>query len=74
MSKVIDIFPANDFKVVCENASKDIKCGLIIGYDENNEPVAFGGGLLNKKQPVSKDWLWIVTEFKHKLLNGDFDE
>jgi len=72
--KVVDIFPANNFSVVCENAAKEIECGIVIGYDKDGALVAYGGGLLDGKQPVSKDWLWIAQTFTQKLLNGDYAE
>lgn len=74
MSKVVDIFPANNFSVVCENAAKDIECGIIIGYDSEGKMLVFGGGLLDGRQPVSKDWLWMIQTFSANLLNGDYAE
>jgi len=72
--KVVDIFPSNDFRIVCENAAKDIECGIIIGYDKDGLMSIYGGGLLDGKQPVSKDWLWMVQTFVQNLLKGDYAE
>ena len=72
MGEVVSIFPANDFSVVADNAKKEIEVGLIIGYDYDGNLLVYGGGLLDGKQPVAKDWLWITERFKTKLINGDF--
>lgn len=74
MDKVTSIFPANDFKVVSDNAANEIEAGLIIGYDKDGVLCVFGGGLIDGKQPVCKDWLWMVESFKNKLINGDYSE
>jgi len=74
MSNIENIFPANDFKVVCDNASKYIECGMIIGYSEDGEFLVFGGGILDGRQPVSRDWLWMASTFNQNLLNGDYNE
>ena len=74
MANIENIFPANDFNIVAENASKEIVVGLILGYSDNGELLVYGGGLLDKKQPVCKDWLWMVETFKHKLIRGDYSE
>jgi len=72
IGKVVEIFPANSFAVVADNAKKEIKCGIIIGYDENGALKVFGGGLIDGNQPLAKDWLWIIESFKAKLINGDY--
>ena len=72
MSKVVSIFPANDFAVVCDGAKKELEIGIIIGYTKEGTLEVFGGGLLDGKQPVAKDWLWLVETFKSKLINGDY--
>lgn len=72
MNKVSSIFPANDFNNVLENAKGEIECGLIIGYDEDGVMQVYGGGLLDGKQPLCKDWLWMVQAFTKKLLDGDY--
>lgn len=72
MSNVVDIFPANDFKVVAENAAKEITHGIVIGYDNEGRLIVFAGGLDDGRQPVAKDWLWIIEQFKTKLLRGDY--
>lgn len=69
---VTSIFPANSFKVVADNAAKEIVVGLIIGYDADGAMAVYGGGLLDGKQPVCKDWLWLVESFKTKMINGDY--
>jgi len=69
-TNVESIFPANDFSIVAGTASKDIEAGLIIGYDEHGNLSVFGGGLIDGKQPVAKDWLWLIESFKAKLING----
>ena len=74
MSNVIDIFPANDFKVVAESAAKELQSGIIIGYDKEGRLSVFGGGLIDGKHPVCKDWLWMIESFKTKLLNGDYSD
>ena len=73
-STVKSIFPANEFKKVADSAAKEISVGIIIGYSEDGEICIFGGGLLHGRQPVSKDWLWMVEAFKHKLINGDYND
>ena len=70
MNNVTNIFPANDFNVVAENASKELESGIIIGYDQDG----CLSGLIDGKQPVCKDWLWMVESFKQKLINGDYSE
>ena len=72
MSKVIDIYPANDFKVVAENAVKILDVGIVIGYDKDGNLEVFGGGMINGKQPVCKDWLWMVEQFNHNLIAGEY--
>lgn len=72
MAKIENIYPSDDFKVVCDNASKEIKVGIIIGYDNQGELTVFGGGLIDNKRPVVKDWLWMIEEFKRKLMNRDY--
>jgi hypothetical protein len=72
--KVESIFPANDFKVIADNAAEEIEVGLIVGYDADGALCVYGGGLLNGKQPTAKDWLWMIEAFKRKLLAGDYTE
>lgn len=72
MQKIINIFPANDFSVVAKNAAAEIEAGIIIGYDKDGYLCVFGGGLIDRKQPVCKDWLWMVETFKNKLINGNY--
>lgn len=74
MSKVLDIFPANNFKVVCNEAAKTLHVGLILGYDENGDLCVFGGGMTQGRQPVARDWLWLVEAFKHNLIRGEYAE
>lgn len=74
MQKVTSIFPANDFKIVADNAAEEIECGIVIGYDKDGILSVFGGGILDGKQPVCKDWLWMIESFKNKLINGDYSE
>lgn len=74
MGNVVNIYPANDFKVVCDEAAKEITCGIIIGYDNENLVLTYCGGLIDGKQPVAKDWLWLIEEFKHHLMSGDYFE
>ena len=73
-NNVVNIFPANDFKVVTDAAAEEIACGLIIGYDSEGNLVVYGGGMLDGKEPVSKDWLWFVETFKSKLIAGDYHD
>lgn len=72
MNNIESIFPANNFSHVLENAKGEIECGIIIGYDEDGVMQVYGGGLLDGKQPVCKDWLWLVQTFSKKLLDGDY--
>jgi len=72
MAEIRNIFPANSFKVVAENAGKEITCGLIIGYTDAGSLAVFGGGVIDGKQPVCKDWLWMVETFKTKMIDGDY--
>jgi hypothetical protein len=74
MNKVTSIFPANDFKVVTDSASQNIEAGLVIGYDNQGVLQVYGGGLIDGRQPVARDWLWLVEIFKSKLINGDYAE
>lgn len=71
---VVNIFPANDFKVVAENASKEMEMGVIIGYNKEGGLDIWGGGLTSQgKQPTNAEWLWLIEYFKNKLLNGDYE-
>jgi hypothetical protein len=72
MGEVKSIFPANDFAVVAENASQEIEIGIVLGYSADGDLCVFGGGLLDGRQPVAQDWLWMVESFKSKLINGDY--
>ncbi len=74
MDNVISIFPANSFKVVADNASKEIEVGIVIGYTEDGKLSVFGGGLIDGKQPTCKDWLWMVETFKQKMIAGDYHD
>lgn len=73
MSNIEQIFPANDFKVVLENAKADAAMGLILGLDEDGYPVMYAGGLINGRQPVAKDWLWLIEDFKRDLMAGVYN-
>lgn len=72
MDNVKSIFPANDFRVIADNASKDIEVGIIVGYTKDGELSVFGGGLLDGRQPSCKDWLWMIEAFKSKMIAGDY--
>ena len=73
MSNVTDIFPANKFSTVAENAAREIEVGIVIGFNSNDELCVYGGGLLlNGRQPVSKDFLWMVEKFKSNLIAGHY--
>lgn len=72
MSKVSSIFPANNFEVVADSAKEEIEVGIIIGYDEHGRLCVYGGGMMGNRQPVAKDWLWLVETFKRDLLAGDY--
>jgi len=74
MAVVESIFPANDFRVVADNAAKRIEFGLVIGYDSGGSLRVYGGGLMGGKQPTAKDWLWMIDTFKQKLIAGDYSE
>jgi len=74
MDNVTSIFPANSFRVVADNAAKDIEVGIIIGYDKDGVLSVFGGGLLDGRQPTCKDWLWMVETFKQKMIAGDYHD
>lgn len=74
MSNVTSIFPANDFRTVADNAAKEIDVGIIIGYTKEGELSVFGGGLLDGRQPVCKDWLWMIETFKTKMIAGDYHD
>ncbi|MFW0778398.1 MAG: hypothetical protein ACN2B6_11855 [Rickettsiales bacterium] len=75
MGKVKAIFPADDFEHVLKQAGQELEFGIIIGWDkEDGEFSAFAGGTDNGRRPVAKDWLWLVEEFKHKLISGDYYE
>jgi len=74
MDNIVSIYPANDFKTVCDNAASGLTCGIILGYDDENNLIAYGGGMVDGKQPAAKDWLWILEEFKHHLMSGDYFE
>ena len=69
---VINIFPANNFAAVAENAAKEIEVGLVIGYNAEGDMVVLGGGMIDGRQPVCRDWLWLVESFKMKMVNGDY--
>ena len=74
MSKVTDIYPADSFETVAHNAGKELKCGIIIGYDENGALQIFGGGTHNGQRPAAKDWLWMVESFKQGLIDGRYSD
>lgn len=74
-TKIAQIFPADNFKSVCDNAGKEIEFGIIIGWDKDlGELTVFGGGTDDGRRPASKDWLWLVEVFKARLLAGDYNE
>lgn len=73
-NNVIDIYPANDFAIVAENAAKEIEVGIIIGYSADGELTVYGGGMIDGRQPVCKDWLWMIESFKTKMINGDYHD
>lgn len=72
MDKVVSIFPADNFSVAAKNAAEELVVGMIIGYDKDGDLLVYGGGLLDGKRPVSKDWLWMAATFKAKLIAGDY--
>lgn len=72
MSNVTSIYPANDFSVVAKGQASELEVGIIMGYDSDGVFRVYGGGMLDGKQPVSKDWLWMVEVFKNNLLNGSY--
>lgn len=74
MGTVHNIFPANDFKVVLDNASEELECGIVIGYDKDGKLTVYGGGLIDGKEPMAKDWLWLIETFKTKLVSGDYHD
>lgn len=67
---IVSIFPANDFSIVAENASKEITVGITIGYNSDGDLCVYGGGMLEGRQPTAKDFLWMVETFKHNLVDG----
>ena len=73
MSNVENIYPANDFSVVAKGPASELEVGIIMGYDSEGVFRVYGGGMLDGKQPVSKDWLWMVETFKLNILNGDYN-
>jgi hypothetical protein len=74
MGDVKSIFPADSFCVVAENAKEEIEHGIIIGYDHEGYLSVFGGGLNDGKRTTQKDWLWLIEQFKRKMLQGDYSE
>lgn len=72
MTSVTNLRPSDDMKTVLTNAGDVIEVGIVIGYDANGHLQVFGGGVLDHKQPVAKDWLFMVEAFKHGLLSGDY--
>lgn len=72
MSKVISMFPADDFSLAVKNAGEELVVGMIIGYDKDGDFLVYGGGVIDGKRPVSKDWLWMAEAFKAKLIAGDY--
>ena len=74
MSNVKDIFPANDFDNVLEGAKGNYEHAIIIGYDKDGILDVRAGGMNDSRQPMAKDWLFLVEKFKHKLVNGDYSE
>lgn len=71
---VVQIFPADDFASVLDEAKAEISCGLVLGYDEDGQLVAYGGGMIDGRRPVSRDWLWIVESFKFNLVSGKYSQ
>jgi len=74
VDNVINIFPANDFNVVADNAKKEIEVGLIIGYSPEGDLLVYGGGMIDGRQPVCRDWLWMLETFKAKMIAGDYHD
>lgn len=74
MSKVENIFPANDFDHVVECAKGNYESAMILGYDKNGVLDVRSGGLISGKQPTVKDWIFMIEVFKTKLLNGDYQD
>lgn len=72
MSNVESIFPSNNFDHVISKAKGVYDSALIIGYNHNGCLEIRGGGMVNGKQPVAKDWLFMIETFKFKLINGDY--
>lgn len=71
---VHQLIPCNDFNNVLESAKDELESGLVVGYDSNGIMKVYGGGLINGKQPVAKDFLWLAATFQQKILNGDYSE
>lgn len=74
LSKVKNIFPANDFDHVMEQAKGEYEYAIIIGYDKEGYLDVRAGGLNSGRQPTAKDWLFAVEQFKRKLLSGDYSD
>ena len=63
--------PSHDH-FAAKNAGEELVAGLIMGYDKDGDFLVYGGGMLDGKRPVSKDWLWMAETFKAKLIDGDY--
>jgi len=72
MGDIKHLFPANDFKVVAKGAARKLEVGIIIGYEEDGSLCVFAGGTIHGKCPSKEYWLWMVEQFKAKLINGDY--
>jgi len=73
MSNIISMKPERDFNYILDEAKKDgIESGIVMGYNKDNEFVVMGGGIIDGRQPVSKDWLWMAQSFVRNLLNGEY--
>jgi len=69
---VTPLRPTDSFAHVADCAKRDVVVGVIIGYSEGGELLAYGGGMLDGREPTQKDWLWMTQTFSHKLIRGDY--
>lgn len=67
--KIVEMFPSISPDVVLEAAKGEYQSVFVIGYDNdgNLDPRA-------SKNLNGKDVLWLMEQFKAKLMNGDYSE
>ena len=72
MANIKKLHPERDVDTVLENAKGQFEFALVLGYDREGFMLAYGGGVNDGKDPLAKDWLFLLEQFKIKLVKGDY--